>query len=185
MVAGLEVSAEGRLLSPFRSHHCRTYYRQSGSLSKASKRGFADLALSVPCLWHVYPSDLKSSCCVSSDRMRSLTLWPRRAVVHTLSMTAIQSSSPQSFEELSTEAQTLLFIYASAAWARYHANIPNPTKLLKEVGDVWCTHKLSADAISDPDRMTFLLEKHFEYLPPERARRPSTADKTCHSRESR
>jgi hypothetical protein len=92
--------------------------------------------------------------------------------------------SLHSFEELSVQARTLLLIYASAAWARYHANIPDPTMLLKEIENAWRTHQLSADAVSDPDRMTLLLEKHFESLRSEAVRRPATRNKPCRSRES-
>ena len=76
------------------------------------------------------------------------------------------------------EARTLLFIYASAAWARYHSHIPSPTVLLAELEHFWCNHQLSADAVSDPHRLTFLLKKHFESLRPDAVRKPATKNKT-------
>jgi hypothetical protein len=83
-----------------------------------------------------------------------LTIWLTRAVLDTPSMTTKLSSSPQSFRELSVEAKTLLFIYASAAWAKFSTNIPDPSILMSEIERIWCSQKLSADAVSDPSRMT-------------------------------
>jgi len=45
-------------------------------------------------------------------------------------------------------------IYASAAWARYDNNIPDPSFLLSEIEKVWCSEKLNPGAVSDPDRMS-------------------------------
>lgn len=114
----------------------------------------------------------------------ALPVWRMVILVHTGSMTDIHSSSPRSFEQLSVQARTLLSIYASAAWARRHAHIPNPTRLLTELESFWCAQQLSADALSDPHRMTLLLEKHFESLSPEAVRTPSVKSRTCHSRVS-
>lgn len=108
-----------------------------------------------------------------------------RAVGHTRSMTVIRSSSLQSFRELSAEVRTLLFIYASAAWARRNENIPNTSMLVEELERVWRTHELSADAVSDPDRMTLLLEGHFERMHSEQARTAATENNTSQSKESR
>jgi hypothetical protein len=79
-------------------------------------------------------------------------------------MTDVTFSPSQSFSELAIEARTLLSIYASAAWARHHANIPGATMLQTELENFWCAQQLSAEALSDPHRMTALLEKHFESL---------------------
>lgn len=111
-----------------------------------------------------------------------LTIWLTTAVLDTRSMTTIPSSSSKSFSQLPVEAKVLVFIYASAAWARFNRNIPDRSILLSEIEKVWCIQKLSAEAVSDPDRMTYLLEKHFESLRSESARR--AARQTCHSRVS-
>jgi hypothetical protein len=91
------------------------------------------------------------------------------------------TSSP-SFWELSVEARTLLFIYASAAWARYHSHIPSPTLLVTELEYFWCNHQLSAEAVSDPHRVTLLLKKHFESLHSDAVRRPAAKSKTSRLR---
>ena len=82
-------------------------------------------------------------------------------------MTDLTFSPSPSFSELSIEAKTLLFIYASAAWALRHPNIPDSTMLLTELENFWCAQQLSADVVSDPHRMTLLLEKHLDSLSPD------------------
>lgn len=111
-----------------------------------------------------------------------LTIWLARTVLDTRSMTNIPYSSPKSFRQLPVEAKALVFIYASAAWARFNPNIPDQSVLLSEIEKVWCIQKLSAEAVSDPDRMTRLLEEHFESLRSELARR--VASRMCRSRVS-
>jgi hypothetical protein len=61
-------------------------------------------------------------------------------------MTANRSSSLRSFKELSVQAQTLLFIFASAAWARYRAELPDSTILLTELDAFWGAQQLDVDA---------------------------------------
>jgi len=97
---------------------------------------------------------------------------------------AIRSSSFQSFKELSAQAQTLIFLYALAAWARHHAEIPSPMMLSKELENFWCAQQLCADELSDPNRMTRLLEKHFESVRSDAGRRSATKSMTCRSRVS-
>jgi hypothetical protein len=99
-------------------------------------------------------------------------------------MTATRPSSLLSFKELSMQARTLLFLYASATWARRHGDILNSTMLLAELEKFWGAQQFSEDALSDPDRMTCLLEKHFESLRQDAVQRPSTKSMTCRSRLS-
>jgi hypothetical protein len=118
------------------------------------------------------------------NALYSPPIWRAMILVHTGSMTAICSSSLPSFRELSAQAQTLLFIYASATWARHHGAIPNSIMLVTELEKFWAAHQLSEDALSDADRMTCLLENHFESLRLDAIQRPSTKSKTCRSRLS-
>ena len=106
------------------------------------------------------------------------TVWRTRVVLHTRIMTKNQSSF-QPFNELSPQAKTLLFIYASAAWARFDPRIPAPSVLLAFIETVWSAQQLGCDAVSDPDRMTRLLEKHLDLLCSAAASRRSMSKKTA------
>ena len=98
-------------------------------------------------------------------------------------MTKNQSSS-QPFGELSAQAKTLLFIYASAVWARFDPTIPDPSVLLGHVEKVWYDQQLGPDAVSDPDRVTRLLEKQVQSLCSTITSRPITPNKRCRVRGS-
>ncbi len=79
----------------------------------------------------------------------------------------------------------MLFIYATAAWARFDANIPDAGVLLSQIEKVWCSQELGPDAVSDPDRVTRLLEKHFEPLFSAAASSVSPSNKSCRVRVSK
>jgi len=69
-----------------------------------------------------------------------------------------------SFAELPIEARVLFFIYASAAIARFGVYPPTPTQLAPQLEAIWNEHKLRNEDLSDPGRLTVLLEKHL--VPP-------------------
>jgi hypothetical protein len=72
------------------------------------------------------------------------------------------TSSPDlSFAQLPSEARALFFIYASAALARYQSHPPRRSELASELENVWDRHRLTRQDLSDPHRMTRLLEQHF------------------------
>jgi hypothetical protein len=66
-----------------------------------------------------------------------------------------------SFAQLPHEARALFFIYASAALARYQSHPPKRSELAQELETVWDTHRLTSQDLSDPYRMTRLLQQHF------------------------
>ena len=68
------------------------------------------------------------------------------------------------FAQLSVEARVLFAIYASAAWARYRSTPPAMSTLAAELDAVWKTNGLTLRDLSDPYRMTALLEIHFASL---------------------
>jgi hypothetical protein len=70
-------------------------------------------------------------------------------------------SPDSSFAQLPSEARALFFIYASAALARYQSYPPTRSELAQELETVWDTHRLTRQDLSDPRRMTRLLEQHF------------------------
>jgi len=68
------------------------------------------------------------------------------------------------FAHLPIEARVLFSIYASAALARYRSKIPmsgNPAASLERF---WNANRLTLRDLSDPYRMTALLESHFAAL---------------------
>ena len=65
------------------------------------------------------------------------------------------------FRTASVEARVLFAIYASAAWARYRSTPPAMSTLAAELDAVWKTNRLTLRDLSDPYRMTALLESHF------------------------
>lgn len=69
--------------------------------------------------------------------------------------------SHMSFAQLPVEARTLFFIYASAVLARFGSQPPTRRGLAADIETVWNTNRLSKCDLSDPDRMTRLLEQHF------------------------
>jgi hypothetical protein len=70
----------------------------------------------------------------------------------------LRSHTP--FAELSVEARVLFFIYASAAVARFGVYPPTPTQLAPQLEAISNEHKLCDEDLSDPDRLTVLLEEH-------------------------
>jgi len=64
------------------------------------------------------------------------------------------------FAQLPVEARALFFIYASAALARYRSQPPT-TRVAPELEVAWNINQLSQSDLSDPNRMTHLLEQHF------------------------
>ena len=68
------------------------------------------------------------------------------------------------FARLPLEARVLFSIYASAALARYCSTPPVMSQLAAELDDVWTANNLTLRDLSDPYRMTVLLESHFEDL---------------------
>lgn len=72
-----------------------------------------------------------------------------------------KSSKHRSFVQLPSEARTLFFIYASAALARYQSHPPTRSELAQELQNVWDTHRLTRQDLSDPHRMTRLLKQYF------------------------
>lgn len=65
------------------------------------------------------------------------------------------------FEQLPSEARGLLLIFASAALARYQSHPPKPSELTNSLEAVWNSRRLTRKDLSDPYRMTRLLEEHF------------------------
>jgi hypothetical protein len=88
-------------------------------------------------------------------------------------------SSQPPFEQLPIEARMLFFVYASAALAKYQSQPPTPRELATELETVWNTNRLCLSDLSDPSRLTHLLEQHF--APSE----PRTADQPAMKRKSR
>jgi hypothetical protein len=68
------------------------------------------------------------------------------------------------FAQLPIEARVLFSIYASAAWARYASTPPAVSILTAHLDAVWTENKLILRDLSDPYRMTALLELHFAAL---------------------
>jgi hypothetical protein len=67
--------------------------------------------------------------------------------------------------QLPVEARGLFSIYASAALARYQSHPPIPSKISGELERVWNKNRLTCEELSDPNRMTLILEHHFAGLP--------------------
>ena len=65
------------------------------------------------------------------------------------------------FAQLPIEARVLFAIYASAAWARYRSTPPAMSTLAAELDAVWKANRLTLRDLSDPYRMTALLESYF------------------------
>ena len=64
------------------------------------------------------------------------------------------------FEQLPLEGRTLFFIYAAAALARYQSHRPHPSEPASSLATAWDDHRLTREDLSDPSRMTRLLEEH-------------------------
>lgn len=64
------------------------------------------------------------------------------------------------FVDLPTEARILFFIYASAAMARFGIRPPTPTEIAQRLEALWNEHALRIEDLSDPDRLTALLQEH-------------------------
>ena len=65
------------------------------------------------------------------------------------------------FADLRIEARALFFLYAAAALARSFSTPPAMSKLAANLEAVWTANKLTLRDLSDPYRMTALLELHF------------------------
>jgi hypothetical protein len=74
------------------------------------------------------------------------------------------SASHVPFAQLPIEARVLFAIYASAALARYCSTPLAMFTLAAELDAVWNANRLILCDLSDPCRMTALLESHFEAL---------------------
>ncbi len=72
-----------------------------------------------------------------------------------------KTSSHVPFAQLPVEARALFFIYASAALARYRSQPPTTRELAPELEVAWNSNQLRQSDLSDPNRMTHLLEQHF------------------------
>ena len=68
------------------------------------------------------------------------------------------------FARLPLEARVLFSIYVSAARARYGSTPPAVSMIAVELDAVWKKNKLILRDLSDPYRMTALLESHFAAL---------------------
>jgi hypothetical protein len=62
------------------------------------------------------------------------------------------------FAQLPVEARVLFSIFASAALARYRSQIPTSGDLAAGLESVWNANRLTLPDLSDPYRMTALLE---------------------------
>jgi len=68
------------------------------------------------------------------------------------------------FAELPIEARVLFAIYASAALVRFRSQIPTLGNLAAGLERIWNANRLTLVDLSDPYRMTALLESHFAAL---------------------
>jgi hypothetical protein len=68
-------------------------------------------------------------------------------------------SPPVPYAELPSEARALLFIFAMGAAARYVANPPKQSELTPLLEDIWNRNRLCRNDLSNPFRMTTLLER--------------------------
>jgi hypothetical protein len=68
------------------------------------------------------------------------------------------------FAHLPIEARALFSIYASAALARYRSQIPMSGNLAASLERIWNANRLTLRDLSDPYRMTALLESHIAAL---------------------
>ncbi len=68
------------------------------------------------------------------------------------------------FAQLPIEARVLFAIYASAAAPRFGSAPPSGFMLAAELDVVWTRNNLILRDLSDPYRMTALLESHFDAL---------------------
>jgi hypothetical protein len=75
----------------------------------------------------------------------------------TLSMNT-QYASPVAYAELPVEARALLFIFALGAAARYMGQPPNQSELTPILEAIWNRNRLCRNDLSNPFRMTALLE---------------------------
>ena len=69
-----------------------------------------------------------------------------------------QYASPVAYAELSVEARALLFIFALGAAARYMGQPPNQSELTPILEAIWNRNRLCRNDLSNPFRMTALLE---------------------------
>lgn len=93
-----------------------------------------------------------------------------------------KTSSHLPFTQLPVEARVLFFIYASAALARYRYQPPTMHELAPELEAAWTKNWLHKSDLSDPDRMTCLLEQHFAPSAPSTAKKRTSR---CHAQESK
>ena len=68
------------------------------------------------------------------------------------------------FAELPIEARVLFSIYASAALVRFRSQIPTLGNLAAGLERIWNANRLTLVDLSDPYRMTALLESHVAAL---------------------
>ena len=68
------------------------------------------------------------------------------------------------FAELPIEARVLFAIYASAALVRFRSQIPTLGNLAAGLERIWNANRLTLVDLSDPYRMTALLESHVAAL---------------------
>lgn len=66
-----------------------------------------------------------------------------------------------SYCELPAEARALLFIYGLAAAARFVARPPRRAELDALLNMAWDAERLTLNDLSDPDRMTKLIEEYW------------------------
>ena len=64
------------------------------------------------------------------------------------------------FTQLPVEARVLFSIFASAALARYRSQIPTSGDMAAGLERIWNENRLTLPDLSDPYRMTALLESH-------------------------
>ena len=65
------------------------------------------------------------------------------------------------FVHLPREARVLFSIYASGALACYRSQVPTSANLAAVLAMIWNANRLALRDLSDPDRMTELLESRF------------------------
>jgi hypothetical protein len=68
------------------------------------------------------------------------------------------------FAQLPIEARVLFAIYASAALVRFRLQIPTSGNLAAGLETIWNANELILRDLSDPYRMTALLESQFSAL---------------------
>jgi hypothetical protein len=85
-------------------------------------------------------------------------LWLEGLINHTHRMIN-KSISHLPFAELPVEARVLFFIIALPAVARFGVKPPKQSELTPVLETIWNRNRLSRNDLSDPFRMTALLEK--------------------------